>query len=75
MLPATAMVITVRGFSEELPKLDMSKYAEAHADTAKYDETAEKETKKKSPHLRPSATEEASGRAVSPGSPAPGIGG
>lgn len=76
MLPATAMVITVKGFTEALPKLDTSKYAEAHADTAKYDETAEKEPKKKSPHLRPSATEENGGRAVSPGAPAgPVVGG
>ena len=76
MMPATAMVITVKGFTEALPKLDMSKYSEAHADAATYDDTASKQPKKKSPMLREDAAPAEGGRAVSPGAPSgPGIGG
>lgn len=71
MLPATAMVIKVNNFSEELPKLNTEKFAEAHADTATYDDTASKQPKKKSPLLREDAAAEG-GRAASPGSPVVG---
>lgn len=71
MLPATAMVIKVNNFSEELPKLNTEKFAEAHADTATYDDTASKQPKKKSPLLREDAAAEG-GRAAIPGSPVVG---
>lgn len=73
MLPATAMVIKVNNFSEELPKLNTEKFAEAHADTATYDDTASKQPKKKSPMLREDAAPAEGGRAAGPG--VPGIGG
>lgn len=65
MLPATAMVIKVNNFSEELPKLNTEKFAEAHVDTATYDDTASKQPKKKSPLLREDAAAEG-GRVASP---------
>lgn len=71
MLPATAMVIKVNNFTEELPKLNTEKFAEAHADTATYDDTASKQPKKKSPLLREDAASEG-GRAASPGQPVVG---
>lgn len=71
MLPATAMVIKVNNFSEELPKLNTEKFAEAHADTATYDDTASKQPKKKSPLLREDAAAEG-GRAANPGQPVVG---
>lgn len=73
MMPATAMVITVTGFTEKLPTLKTDKFSEAHADTADYDTTENKQPKKKSPMLREDAAPAEGGRAVSPG--APGIGG
>lgn len=73
MLPATAMVIKVNNFSEELPKLNTDKFSEAHADTATYDDTASKQPKKKSPMLREDAAPAEGGRAAGPG--VPGIGG
>lgn len=72
MLPATAMVIKVNNFSEELPKLNTEKFAEAHTDTATYDDTASKQPKKKSPLLREDAAPAEGGRAASPGSPVVG---
>lgn len=72
MLPATAMVIKVNNFSEELPKLNTEKFAEAHTDTATYDETASKQPKKKSPLLREDVAPAEGGRAASPGSPVVG---
>lgn len=71
MLPATAMVIKVNNFSEELPKLNTEKFAEAHADTTTYDDTASKQPKKKSPLLREDAAAEG-GRAAGPGQPVVG---
>lgn len=73
MLPATAMVIKVNNFSEELPKLNTEKFAEAHTDTATYDDTASKQPKKKSPLLREDEAPAEGGRAAGPG--VPGIGG
>ena len=70
MMPATAMVITVTSFTEKLPTLKTDKFSEAHADTADYDATANKQPKKKSPLLR--EDEAAGGRAASPGSPVVG---
>ena len=73
MMPATAMVITVTGFTEKLSTLKTDKFSEAHADTADYDATANKQPKKKSPMLREDAAPAEGGRAAGPG--APGIGG
>lgn len=71
MMPATAMVITVTGFTEKLPTLKTDKFSEAHADTADYDATANKQPKKKSPLLREDAAAEG-GRAAGPGQPVVG---
>lgn len=71
MMPATAMVITVTGFTEKLPTLKTDKFSEAHADTSDYDATANKQPKKKSPLLREDAAAEG-GRAAGPGQPVVG---
>ena len=72
MLPSTAMVIKVNNFSEELPKLNTEKFAEAHADTVTYDDTASKQPKKKSPLLREDAAPAEGGRAAGQGQPVVG---